>query len=106
MALSGQFQRLSGLAGPDVLDGGVGRPVRDVGGHGDQEFHEGLLATLSCPRGGTSGSGSGRRRPRCDLLPEHLESGDVDLGEGREGLDRVCEDVEGEVAADRQCGLL
>ena len=53
MALSGQLQRVSGLAGPDVLDGGVGRPVRDVGGHGDQVFHEGLLATLSCPRGGT-----------------------------------------------------
>ena len=45
-------------------------------------------------------------RPRCDLLAELLESGDVDLGEGREGLDRVREDVEGEVAADRQRGLL
>ena len=36
----GQFQRVRGLAGPDVIDGGVGCPVRDVRGHGDQEFHE------------------------------------------------------------------
>ena len=49
MALAGQFQRVRGLSCPDVLDGGVGRTVRDVGGHGDQEFHEGLLALLSFP---------------------------------------------------------
>ena len=123
MALSGQFQRVRGLAGPDVLDGGVGRPVRDVRGHGDQKFHEGLLAPLSSVPECVSARleswsarslgfqslldvGAGRRRPCGDLLPEHLEGGDVDLGEGREGLDRVREDVEREVAADRQCGLL
>ena len=50
--------------------------------------------------------GTGRRRPRSDLLAQFLQRFDVDLGEGRERLNRVGEDVERNVPAYRQRGLL
>src|SRR6185312_1864187 len=50
-----QFARVGGLAGADVVDGLVRRPVRDVGGHGDEVLHGRLLLVLwkwnHCPFG-------------------------------------------------------
>src|SRR3954471_5595020 len=43
---------------------------------------------------------------RRDVLAECLQPGDVDLREGGERLDRVAEDVERDVRADRQRRLL
>src|SRR5271165_1351809 len=51
-------------------------------------------------------SRSGRLRCRGDLAAEHLQRGDVDLGERRERLDRVDQDVELDMGADRERGLL
>jgi hypothetical protein len=38
--------RVRGLAGADVVDGLVRRPVRDVGGHRDEVLHGRLLLVL------------------------------------------------------------
>ena len=48
----GQLPRVGRLAGPHVLDGRVGGPVRDVGGHGDQILHRGLLSARHVSHGG------------------------------------------------------
>src|SRR4029077_14879132 len=57
-----QFARACGLPGPDVIDGLVRRPVRDVGGHCDEVFHGRLLLVR--------GSGTTTvRRKRISIFP-------------------------------------
>src|SRR5271157_1035767 len=47
------------------------------------------------------------RLARCrDLAAQRLERGDIDLGEGGEGLDRVAQHLERHAGTDRQRGLL
>jgi len=90
-----------------VLDLRLRSSVGNVDLELDQEFHGTVLGGFDGhPEPRSWRSSPDRLVCGGGVVVEGLEGGDVDFGEGGEGLDGVAQHVEGNVGADGEGGLL